>query len=101
MATELSDADLHGLKFISQYPTSARVKEIMLNLSHKAQRVALGIMGDFRVASDDEIMLAKEFVDKAENVRQNQKQTKQQRINQLNRVIQEAQSELRQLEGKK
>lgn len=102
MAIELSGSEGSGLAFIAQYPDSKYVKEVMDHfVNQHAKNIAKAILGETEGISQDEISCARSLQAWATKKVEDAKQTKQQRINQLNRVIQEAQSELRQLEGKK
>lgn len=102
MAIELSGSDSSGLAFIAQWPNSKHVKEVMDHFaSPHARNIAKAILGETEGISQVEVSHARALQDWAAKKVEAAKQTKEQRVNQLKRIIQEAESELRQLEGKK
>lgn len=99
MAIEIMNAsDASGLAFVVRYPKSKYLEEVIANLTTEhAKRVAQGLLGKLIDPSHEEQAVIDSFVRWNEKIINDAKQTKEQRVNQLNRIIQEAQSELKQL----
>lgn len=94
----MSAADASALAFIARYSKSKYLDEVISGLTTKfAERVAQGILGKLIDPSHDEQAVIDSLIQWNEKITNDAKQTKEQKVNQLNRIIQEAQSELKQL----